>query len=273
MRNILIRQPEEIPAVWDFTGDNDLSDKCRVSVVIPCWRAEDTIGETVRSVLAQTETSLEVILVISGEMDESVLPTDSRIRMIRSGEKLSSAAARRTGVRNAMGSYVAFLDADDLWDKDKLRLEIKMLQRKNKKGESPLLVFTGRQLIREDGKPLGRYIPARRIVTYRDLLKTNSISCSSVLMLRETAERLVYPEGRLHEDYAAWLELFRTGGYAAGIDRPLLFYRVRRGSRSGVKTRSAAMHWRTLRFHGLSACRSAFCMVSYVLHGIKKYYL
>ncbi len=244
----------------------------KVSVVIPYWQDQKTIYAAVESVLGQTEKSLEVIIVDSGGMNEGILPDDSRIRVISAGKRLSAAAARKTGVMTANGRYVAFLDADDMWQKDKLRLETDYIERKNRMGEHPLLVYTGRQLVREDGEVTGRYIPAKHIVRYRDLLATNSISCSSVLMRRETAEGLIYPEGELHEDYAAWLALLQDGGYAAGIDRPLLLYRMRKSSRSGQKTQSARMHWKTLRFHGFSCCRASLCMVSYVLHGIKKYY-
>ena len=133
------------------------------------------------------------------------------------------------------------------------------------------LVFTARRLCKEDGEKTDRVIAAPQKVVYSDLLRSNYISCSSVMMKRETAESCPMRSGNIHEDYLCWLELFKDGGYAAGINEPLLNYRSYRSSRSGSKLGSAAMTYRTYKRAGFGLIKRMGCMARYTVNGMKKY--
>lgn len=90
----------------------------RVSVIVPAWNSEHSIGATLRSVLAQTEPSWEAIVVDDGSTDDTAGVAqclgDDRVRVIRQ-ENLGQGAARNRGLREARGEFIAFLDADDEW--------------------------------------------------------------------------------------------------------------------------------------------------------------
>lgn len=96
----------------------------KYSVVIPLYNKEECIEKTIRSVLAQTVSDYEIVVVNDGSKDKSVSIVediyDKRIRII-SQENQGVAAARNTGILNAKGQFVCFLDADDLWKEDFLR--------------------------------------------------------------------------------------------------------------------------------------------------------
>ena len=108
-------------------------------------------------------------------------------------------------------------------------------------------------------------------ITYKELLKHNSINCSSVLLRREDALAFPMEHDDSHEDYITWLRILRKGGFAAGINRPYLKYRLSEGGKSRNKLKSAAMTYQVYRYVGYGPLKSLFFFVSYALHGIWKY--
>src|ERR1700694_2006522 len=100
----------------------------RVSVIVPVYRGERYIGQASKSALAQTYENFEIVIVNDGSPDDSIarirpylhLPNVKLIEQDNRGV----AAARNTGIRNASGQIIAFLDHDDLWLPDKLALQV-----------------------------------------------------------------------------------------------------------------------------------------------------
>ena len=246
-----------------------------ISVIIPCHNNEKTLDRALSSVVKQTYTDLEIIVIDNGS-DKPVensdeLYKDARITIYSTPEILGAAGARNKGVRMAKGEFVAFLDADDYWETDKLDKQMKVMNRFIHKGEKPVICFTGRRMVNEAGNDTGRYIGCDKIVDYKKLLRTNQINCSSVLVRTEVMKKVGFPSGKLHEDYAAWLKILSAGGFAAGINRPLLSYRVCKSSRSGNKLRSAIMNFRVYRYIGLGIFETMLHMVTYTYEGIRKH--
>ncbi|MCD7885075.1 MAG: glycosyltransferase [Lachnospiraceae bacterium] len=102
-----------------------------VSVIIPAYQCADTIGQAVDSALAQ-EVPLEIVVINDDSPDdlESVMNRYKSMRQVRyckNKHSLGAAASRNRGVKMAKGKYVAFLDADDWWEKDKLKKQLKLL--------------------------------------------------------------------------------------------------------------------------------------------------
>lgn len=101
------------------------------SVVIPLYNKEKSIARTIESVLAQTYTDFELIIIDDGSTDDSVIKvaqfTDKRINLIKK-DNGGVSSARNEGIRNAQGDYISFLDGDDLWDKSYLEEVQKMTE-------------------------------------------------------------------------------------------------------------------------------------------------
>lgn len=268
-----------------------------VSIIIPCHNNLATIEKAIYSALNQTYKDIEVIIVDNGSdkiinenIDSSEALYDSqvyiknkiinqlseenrkRIRVLSFPEMLGPAKARNIGINCAKGDYVAFLDADDYWAEDKLEKQIKVMERYKIHGEGPKIVFSGRCLIDSKGNITGRYIGCEKIVNYRRLLRSNQINCSSVLISKKLMIVNPFPEGDFHEDYAVWLKVLRKGGYAAGINQPLLFYRLGKNTMSSNKIKSAIMTYKVYRYLGIDVIHSIEHMVTYVIIGAKKHY-
>ncbi|MCR5291918.1 MAG: glycosyltransferase family 2 protein [Eubacterium sp.] len=248
----------------------------KVSVIIPIYKNNDTIKMAVMSAAAQTGVFTELILVDNGRtLDKTVLESlirEYNVKIVDIEKNIGPSSGRNEGVKAATGRYVAFLDADDWWEKDKLLKELNLIKRVRGDKGAPKIVFTARQLYTHDGKDTGRMVHCDRIVTYKTLLKSNQINCSSVLLLRDLM--LKYPMVRddLHEDYICWLSILRDGGYAAGLDEPLLCYRMRRDSKSGTKFKSAKMTYGVYKYMGIPLIGRLIYMCSYAFSGFRKYF-
>jgi teichuronic acid biosynthesis glycosyltransferase TuaG len=190
------------------------------------------------------------------------------VTYLKNQENLGAAETRNKGVRLAKGEFVAFLDADDIWEKGKLQAQLQAL---NKTGA--VLCATARSLLTPDGEPTGKTIPVKEEITYKDLLRQNPINCSSVVIKKEVA--LEFPMRHAedsHEDYIMWLEVLGKYEKACGINYPFLKYRLSNSGKSGNKLHSAVMTFKVYRYSGLGLIRSLWCFACYAVNGVKKYF-
>ena len=244
-----------------------------VSVIIPVYSGSRYLPRAIDSALRQ-DVPGEIIVINDAspeDVDSVIAPYLDRGEVIylKNAQNMGAAESRNRGVGHARGKYVAFLDADDYWEPQKLRKQLAALEK-----SGYVLCATGRELILPDGSSTGRVISAPETITYRDLLKHNCISCSSVVIRTEVAREFpMHHAHDSHEDYIMWLEVLRKYGFACGINQPLLKYTVSTQGKSGTKLKSAAMTYRVYQYMGFSPVQSALCFCSYALHGVWKHYI
>lgn len=243
-----------------------------VSVIIPAYNCAHTIEKSIDSALAQ-DVSMEILVINDASPDDldAVMEQYAAVPELiyRKNEKnLGVAETRNRAVAMARGAYIAFLDADDYWVAGKLRRQLEVLET-----TGTVMCATARELMNADGVLTGRIIPVKERITYDILLRHNSISCSSVLIRTEVAREFPMKHEDSHEDYIMWLEVLRKYGTASGINEPLLKYRLSSSGKSGNKLKSAWMTFTVYRYMGFSIGKSLACFCSYMVNGIKKYYL
>lgn len=243
-----------------------------VSVIIPAYNCRATLCQAVDSALQQ-QVPLEVLVIDDGSREPvadlmEAYAGDSRVIFLKNAQNIGVSATRNRGVREARGEWIAFLDADDYWERGKLARQLALLRHKN-----GVLCSTGRELMNADGELTGRVIPVKETITYRDLLSQNWINNSSVVVRREVLLEFPMEADEVHEDYLLWLRVLRKYHTAYAINEPLLKYRVDPGSKSGNKFHSAIMTYKTYRRAGLSVGQSCICFVRYAIAGIRKYYV
>ena len=243
-----------------------------VSVVIPAYNAEKPIADCLDSVNDQTYPDIEIIVINDGSADQTLKLLEEYQRFslrplrIYTQKNAGPSVARNCGISLAKGEYIAFLDADDWWEEGKLAAQLAALEM-----TGDVICSTGRDLMNPDGTFTGKYIPVKSRLDYHELLKHNSINCSSVLILREVALEFPMEHDDSHEDYITWLKVVRKYGHATGINRPYLKYRLSQGGKSRNKAKSAIMTYQVYRYVGYGPLRSACFFLSYALHGIWKY--
>lgn len=181
-------------------------------------------------------------------------------------KNIGVAATRSRGVSLANGEWIAFIDSDDCWEKRKLDKQVDCITTNNAE-----FVFTGSSFIDELSNPYNAIFEVPYTVNYKQLLKQNVISCSSVLIMKSYMEMFNMDNDNTHEDYSAWLRILKTIPFAYGINEPLLIYRITRTSKSGNKLKSLMMAYRTYRYVGLGLISSCYYMCWYIVRGIRKY--
>ena len=242
-----------------------------ISVVIPAYNCAGVIGRAIDSALAQ-KVALEILVLDDGSSDglEAVMAGyegNEAVRFAKNEKNLGAAATRNRGVTLARGKYVAFLDADDYWTEDKLVRQLALIEQ-----TGCVLCCTARELMTPEGELTGKVIPVKEKISYRELLKHNSINCSSVLILTVVARDFPLHLDDSHEDYIMWLEVLRKYETACGINEPMLKYRLSNSGKSGNKLHSAKMTFMVYRYMGFGVVKSMVCFCSYAFHGVKKYF-
>lgn len=216
----------------------------KVSIISPCYNSEKYLQQMINSVRAQTYEHWELILINDYSQDKTLdiininLKEDYRIKLIDFESNNGVASARNAGITFASGRYIAFLDSDDLWDKEKLEIQIQFME-----SRSHLFTYTAYRKIDYNSKILNKHIKVNEFgITYRQLLKHNEIGCLTVIYNADIVGKQLFRDMG-HEDFIYWLSILKLGNIAYGINRPLASYRVHKNSISANKLKAAGFTW------------------------------
>ncbi|WP_046755352.1 glycosyltransferase family 2 protein [Kordia jejudonensis] len=207
-----------------------------VSVITPTYNAELFITQTIDSVRAQSYKNWEMVIVDDASADTTTdilkkySELDHRIKFHALETNSGAAIARNTAIEKASGSYIAFLDADDLWMPEKLSKQIVFMQEKDID-----VCFSSYELMDEAGISLGKMVKALPKVDFSKMLKSNYVGNLTGIYNAETLGKVYMPNIRKRQDWALWLTLIKKVGFAYSIQEPLAKYRLRENSISSNK--------------------------------------
>ena len=245
----------------------------KVSIITPVYNSAKYIGECIESVLNQTYSNFEMILIDDGSADNSdeiikeYQESDSRLKFIQLEKNTGPAAARNIGIKMASGRYMTFLDGDDLWFPNMIEKSIETLNEHNCQ-----FVFSSYKRYDENLKPLLSDFVVPDKADYWDILKSNSISCLTAFIDIGKLGKKYMPLIRKRQDMGLWLAYLKDIDFAIGIKAPLAIYRIRKGSLSRNKLSLIRYQWEFYtKFENLNYLKSSYYMTHWVIRGLLKY--
>ena len=245
-----------------------------VSIIVPVYNAERFLKDTINTILNQTYKNWELILVDDCSTDKSVniinkySKKDKRINLVKNKVNSKAAVSRNNGIKKSSGRYLCFLDADDLWDKQKLEKQVNFM--KNNDCE---FSFTGYEFADKNGKPNRKkvFIPNR--INYKQALKNTTIWTSTVMfdMEKLSKEDIYMPNVARGQDTATWWKVLKKIDYAYGLNEILSFYRRTEGSLSSNKITALKRTWNLYRnVEHLNIFSSSYNFFFYCLNAVRR---
>lgn len=203
----------------------------KVSIITPTYNSNKFIERTIKSVIKQTFTDWEYIIVDdcsndnTRELISNYVKKDNRIKLIKTETNSGGPAIpKNVAMKKVTGEYVAFLDHDDEWLPEKLEKQIKIFE--NSKDKKLGLVSCGANLLNNKGKCFSIYTPPKKILFPEILIRNPIYSNSSVLIKKEVID-ITGPRDenmKYSEDWEMWIRILKNDYNFESINKPLFNY-------------------------------------------------
>ena len=218
-----------------------------VSIVIPVYNAEKFLEDTINCVLNQTYDNWELLLINDCSKDNSKKVAkqflSDKIKWIDMKKNGGAALARNKGIEVAKGKYLCYLDADDLWEKDKLKKQVTFMQEKK-----CAFSFTGYEFADAKGVPTGKKVFIPEKINYKQALKNTTIWTTTVMFdMEKLSKEDIYMPNVKSEDTASWWKILKKIDYAFGLNEILSYYRRTEGTLSSNKFEAIKRIWNLYR--------------------------
>ncbi|MGB2273867.1 MAG: glycosyltransferase family 2 protein, partial [Flavicella sp.] len=217
-------------------------------------------------------TNWEMLITDDGSSDNSVeivkaiAKVDPRVKIFPI-KNSGPANARNNSIKQAQGSYMAFLDSDDLWYPEFIEKSIAKVK------DSEGFVYASYKRCDEltlEPTHVDFIVPEK--VNYHDILKTNSISCLTAFIDIDRLGKKLMPEVQYRQDMGLWVSYLKEINYAYGIKEPLAIYRIRSNSHSRNKKKLLKPQWYFYRHvEKASVLKSLYYMIVWAYYGYMKY--
>ena len=196
-----------------------------VSVIVPYFKKKQYIHQTINSIKLQTHKNLDIIIIYDDE-DHNELETiknisnkDKRIRVIVNKKNLGAGLSRNIGISKAKGKYIAFIDSDDVWKKNKVEYQLKYMIKKNLD-----ISHTSYEILSKNKKK--KKLKAKTFRNYTQLLPSCDIGLSTVMMKKELISKFCkFPNLKTKEDFVLWLLILKKNIIIGSVDRSLTIWR------------------------------------------------
>ncbi|MBR3229939.1 MAG: glycosyltransferase family 2 protein [Bacilli bacterium] len=250
-----------------------MKEKPLVSIITPVYNCEKLIEETIKSVINQTYSNWEMILVDDCTLDKSFLiiqkymKKDNRIKYFKLKENSGAAVARNKALKESKGRFIAYLDADDKWKKNKLEKQVNFMLENNY-----AFTCTDYEKIDEKGNSL-KIVKIPKKVNYNLFLRNTIIQTVGVMVdTKITGKDILYmPNIRRRQDAATWCQLLKSGYDCYEVPEVLSYYRVVSNSLSSNKLKAIKMNWYWYRkIEKLSLWKTCYCFIGYAFNAVKK---
>ena len=237
-----------------------------VSVIMPAYNAEAFIAESIVSVQQQTYENWELLIIDDASKDrtleviEKFRNKDKRVQLHRLPTNQGAGFARNIGIKASKGDFISFLDADDLWQPEKLQKQLDFMQE-----QQVQVCYSSYELIDEAGQPLNKTVKALQRLPFKKLLRANYVGNLTGIYNAKKLGKIYCPLIRKRQDWGLWLLAVREARGAKGIREALAKYRVRENSISRNKWEMLGYNYKVYRkVLEFSALKSCFWMLLFL---------
>ena len=243
----------------------------KLSIIIPVFNEVDGIMATIKSMdslINENKSIAEIIFVDDGSTDgtSSIMAEElsgsKNISLVSHKKNKGYGAALKTGIRKSKSDYVAFIDSDDIWKKDKLETQLRFMENNNFS-----FTYTSYETF---GKKI-KFIKPPNEYNYKKFIHNTSICTSTMLIKREILKKVKFSETKICEDYFFKCELLKkTNAYC--LDDYLTKYRVRKDSLQSNSLRNFYWIWKINReFNKLNFLENFSSLTLISLNSLIKY--
>ena len=243
-----------------------------ISIIIPYHKKKIFFKETIQSINKQSYKNFEVIIIYD-DSDKSELNHVKKImnnfkfekKLLINDRILGAGLSRNKGIKVSKGEYIAFCDADDLWNKDKLKIQLDFMKKEN-------LLFSHSNyfIINNTSKKIGSFkVP--KIISYNQLIKSCDIGLSSVMISKSLMKKNSFSNLKTKEDYLLWIKLIRHLKNFKSINKNLVYWRYLKNSLSSSSIQKIIDAFRLYRnYLNFSFLFSIFCMLRLSFYALIK---
>ena len=193
-----------------------------ISIIVPYYKKKIFIPRCLRSIYKQSYSNYEVILIYDDDdvIDYQYIISFKKIyrklRIIKNNKRRGAGEARNVGIQSAKGEFIAFLDSDDVWHREKLKIQISLMKKNNW-----VISHTSYKII--DRNNIITNTRRARSINFSKLIKSCDVGLSSIIMKKSLFNNTIkFPNLKTKEDYVLWLKIARKGIMIQGIDKVLM---------------------------------------------------
>lgn len=254
--------------------------KPSVTVIIPFKNKVQYLFSALMSVFNQSYKNYNIIIIYDNDdktdlkkikkfLKDNYRSKSKLVKFEVNKRNLGAGYSRNKGIKKSKSKYIAFLDADDLWKKNKLKVQIKFME-KNKK----VFSHTSYYIIDEKNKVI-KFRIAKSKIYFNELLKSCDIGLSTVMLQRKffVKNNLFFPNINTKEDFVLWLKVLKKLQYVFGINKKYTLYRKTPNSLSSNKITSVINGYKVYRnYMNYSKLKSVYFLIILSLNALKKFF-
>ena len=245
----------------------------KVEIVLPNYNSEAYLDETINSIINQTFKNWKLTIVDGNSNDETQRILQNYIRhpninVIKLKKNKRAGFCRNLAMRSSNLDYVAFIDSDDVWDREKLSKQLDfMIKNDYHFTYTNYLPFKSEKK-RQDLKE----IKPENIFTYEKFVRNTSIATSTMIIKKSSIGNVKFSNTKICEDYFFKCKILKKVTYAYCLPKNLMRYRVRKDSLQSNKIRNLYWIWRINKnYNKMSFIKNLLSIFCISINSIKKY--
>ncbi len=197
-----------------------------ISIIMPYYKKRNFVKNSILSVINQSHQDFEIIVIYDDNENEdyqyikNIENLDKRIKVIKNNKNIGAGLSRNVGIQNASGDYIAFLDCDDFWEKDKLKIQLEFMKKNNY-----LISCTSYKIVNFNNEIVNSR-NVKEVLNFKNLIYSCDIGLSTVMLKKNMLNKnYVFPNIKTKEDYVFWLKITKDNINIYGLQNELTNWR------------------------------------------------